>query len=206
MLTTFRILHILLPIIAIALMVYGVKFRLTLYVSSALWLSLIALILHYMVSGGELLGPYFGYGNAAMYSINLIVMLMAVIYLLSIPQIENRALRILNGLLKLLLIIGTLIVLANIWINAYFIETRMPGTPVMQVSTVSAQDHCKHHYVFYKIDQSGSIQYLCPNQYVLLPGIGKLNMIPEFISRQLSQPILKSIFKQQQNKTDKPKK
>ncbi|QDP72545.1 type I secretion system protein LssZ [Legionella israelensis] len=201
-----KIIHILFPVIAAFFLLYGIKQRKNTAVSTALWISLIALLLHYEISGGELLGNYFNYMNAAIYSINIIIVLSALVFLLSQIKIEGNIWRSLNHLLKAVFIIGCLLLITNVWINAYFIENRMPGTPVMQVANLNntINSHCKHHHIFYTVTKDGSIRYLCPNKYGLLPGIGTLHLLPEFIAHQLPPAILKNILDKQQNKARSP--
>lgn len=196
----FNIIHVLFPLISIVLIVLGIKNKKTLYITAAIWLSIIALVLHYHFSGGEILGSYFDYINAAVYSVNLILMMICLIYLLSTSEIRSFSLRLLNSFFKALLIIGALIVIMNLWINAYFISERMSGTPILQVSNPASATHCQYKYVFYKVGKDGKIHYLCPNKYGLIPGVATIESLPDFILNQLSKPALEILLKHQQDK------
>jgi hypothetical protein len=55
------ILHIILPPLAAILLVIGLKKKEINFIIIALWLSLIALMIHYQTAGGEILGSYFNY-------------------------------------------------------------------------------------------------------------------------------------------------
>lgn len=199
--TLAQTIHILFPLIALLFLVYGIRQQKAIPVSTSLWIGLIALMLHYQMSGGELLGSYFNYRNAVIYSFNIFIVATALIYLLSQTKIESRILKAINHLFKAVFITACLLLLTNLWINAWFIETRMPGTPVMQVANLNdGNEHCNYRHVYYKVSKDGSIQYLCPNKYGLLPGTGTLHLWPEFIAQQLPHPILKNILQAQQEK------
>ena len=55
------IIHYLLPLAALISLIWGLSKKAIYYIIAALWLSLIALILHYQHSGGAILGSYFDY-------------------------------------------------------------------------------------------------------------------------------------------------
>jgi len=76
----------------------------------------------------------------------------------------------------------------------------MPGTPIMQVATFSKADYCAYRYTFYKVAKNGTVMYLCPNHYGLIPSIGRLAISPDFIASQLSPPNKKKSLLLQQKK------
>ena len=183
-------LHNLPPFISALLLIIGIKKDRINYIIAALWLSLIALILHYQAAGGEILGSYFGYQNAAIYSVNLIVLLMTLQYLfIKIPILQGNLSRYVTGIVSTFLIIGTLLLLSNLWINAYFIENRLAGTPVLQVARFTPLDYCAYRYVFYKVGTDEKISYMCPDHYGMIPSIGHLDVLPDVILNQLAQRI-----------------
>ncbi|TAL65154.1 MAG: type I secretion system protein LssZ, partial [Legionella sp.] len=152
MYTLASIIHFIFPLIALILLMIGIKRNAIYYVISALWLSLIALIIHYEASGGQLLGDAFNYLNAATYSINLLILIIALIRVISHLSIDHVLFRSLSSLVKAALVIGCFLVITNVWVNAYFIENRMPGTPIMQVATFNKTEYCAYRYVFYKVN------------------------------------------------------
>ncbi|KTC93661.1 MULTISPECIES: type I secretion system protein LssZ [Legionella] len=179
--------HSLFPILGIIILFFGIQLRRKNYILVALWLSLIALILHYRASGGEILGSYFNYLHAAIYSLNLIVLISSIICLLltSMDEIRSRILRYGAGLLSAGLITGGALLITNLWINASFVENRLPGTPILQVATFNKQPYCSYKYVFYKIGSDSIVRFMCPNHYGLLPSVGPLNTAPSFVIKQL---------------------
>ncbi|MDP1603222.1 MAG: type I secretion system protein LssZ [Legionella sp.] len=187
MVSAIDLIYILFPLISFIFLLIGIKSGQKNYVAIALWISLISLILHYQVSGGEILGSYFNYTHALIYSINSLILLISAIYLLILyaKTSEKTGIRYLSGLIAASSIIGVLILLGNLWINAHFIEDRLAGTPILQVATFKKLDYCSYHYVFYKIGQDGKMSYMCPNYYGLLPTTGKLPSAPDYVIRQL---------------------
>lgn len=165
---------------------FGLK-RLNMLVAS-LWLSLFALLLQYHAAGGDIIGNYFNYKNAAIYTINLIVLISALCYLTyTLPILQRktaqRGVFIFGGLL----IIGGLFLIINLWVNAHFIETKRPGSPLMQVAILSPLPYCSHKYIFYKVNTDNSASYLCPNYYGLIPSVGHLANLPDFIQNFLTE-------------------
>ncbi|KTD26160.1 MULTISPECIES: type I secretion system protein LssZ [Legionella] len=187
MLNLLEAIHILFPVLGIIILVLGIKQRRKNYLVVALWLSLIALILHYRASGGEILGSYFNYSHAAIYSLNLVVLIAAIICLLvaSMEEMNSKFLRYSGGLLSAGLITGGALLITNLWINAFFVEDRLAGTPILQVATFSKQPYCSYRYVFYKIGSDSIVRFMCPNHYGLLPSVGPLNTAPSFVIKQL---------------------
>lgn len=195
-----KVIHGLFPLIALGLLIIGIKRNTIYYVISALWLSLIALVIHYQSSGSQILGSYFNFLNAAIYSINLIILFIALIKVISHLSSNSPLFKYTSSLLQSFIVIGSLLVITNLWINAYFIENRMTGTPIMQVALLKKADYCSYRYVFYKVSTDGSVLYLCPNHYGLIPSIGRLSISPDFITTQLSVPDKKQSLLLQQHK------
>lgn len=187
------------PLIALLLLIIGIKRNIISYVVSSLWLSLIALVIHYQSSGGQILGSYFNFLNAAIYSINLIILFISLIRVIAHLSSESLFFKYSSSLIQSLIVIGSFLVITNIWINAYFIENKMIGTPIMQVALFKKADYCNYRYIFYKVATDGSIVYLCPNHYGLIPSIGRLSISPDFIATQLSIPNKKQMLRLQQH-------
>ena len=179
--------HILLPCLGFILLVSGMKMARVNYVMGGLWLSLIALLLHYQSAGGEILGTYFGYKNAAIYSFNLAILIIALLYLFfKLPLLQRKPSRYFTGFISACMVVGGVLLLINLWANAYFIENRRIGTPIMQVATFTHLDYCAYRYVFYKVGLNGSISYMCPNHYGIIPSIGHLDVSPDFLLNHLT--------------------
>lgn len=184
------ILHCALPPLAAILLIIGMKKGEINFIITALWLSLIALILHYQTAGGEILGSYFNYKNAAIYSLNIIVLITTLFCLfLQHDQLQGSRIRYFTGFISAFFVAGSILLLINLWINAYFIENRSPNTPIIQVATFTALPYCNHRYLFYKISQDGSIKYLCPNYYGMIPSLGTIEISPDFLLNHLAQQV-----------------
>ncbi|MGQ3887729.1 type I secretion system protein LssZ [Legionella sp. CNM-1927-20] len=177
--------HVILPLISILLLILGIRNKYKSYVVLALWVSIISIALHYHLAGGEILGYYFDYVQAFIYSINLLTLLACIIFLIFQFSSQIRVFRYISSLLGAISIIGIGLLLINLWINASFIENRMPGTPILQVAAFKKLDYCSYRYVFYKISQDGTLKFMCPNHYGLIPSVGVLTAAPDFILRQL---------------------
>ncbi len=174
--------HVLLPCLGLFLLIAGIRMEKMNYVMGALWLSLIALLLHYQSAGGEILGTYFDYKNAFIYSFNLIILITTLLYLfLKFSSLQGRLIRYITGFASAFLIVGGGLLMANLWTNACFIENRRIGTPIMQVATFAHLDYCAYQYVFYKVSSDGNIAYMCPNHYGVIPSIGHLKASPDFL-------------------------
>ncbi|MFC3907551.1 type I secretion system protein LssZ [Legionella dresdenensis] len=187
MMPNLDIIHAIFPFLGLVLLIAGLKTSHKNLIVISLWLSLIAILIHYRLSGGEILGSYFGYLHTLVYSINLLVLLIAIIYLLVhfAKEAGSGFIRYTTGLIAAISITSIVILLGNLWTNAYFIEHRYPGTPVLQVATFTQLDYCSYSHVFYKVDSYGKIGYLCPNHYGLLPSIGYLDTAPGYVIKQL---------------------
>ncbi|ASQ45881.1 type I secretion system protein LssZ [Legionella clemsonensis] len=183
--------HLLLPIFSLIIFLLGLKFKRNNYILVALWVSLIILILQYHASGGEILGSYFNYLHAAAYSLNLLILLLSIFYLVFnfLRGRESSTLQYATGLIGAILVTGSTLLLINLWINANFIENRMQGTPILQVATFNKPLYCDYKYVFYKINTSGNVEYMCPNHYGFLPSVGKLDTAPDFVIKQLPKQL-----------------
>lgn len=177
--------HIILPLISLLLLIIGIKNRYKNYVIFALWINILAIIIHYQLAGGEILGSYFNYFQSFIYSINLLTLLACLTYLILNSDSKTTVFRYLSGLIVAISFIGVGFLLINLWINAWFIEHRMPNTPILQVALFKKLDYCSYRYIFYKVSENGSLGFMCPNYYGLIPSVGVLTTTPEFIQRQL---------------------
>ncbi|HEM0296927.1 TPA: type I secretion system protein LssZ, partial [Legionella pneumophila] len=146
-----KVIHCIFPLIALTLLIIGIKRNAIYYIISSLWVSLISLVIHYQTSGGEILGTYFNYINATIYTINLFVLCLSLVYVLWHLSNDNVAFKIVSSLFQSFIVIGALLVVINLWINAYFIENRLTGTPVMQVALLEKPEYCDYRYIFYKV-------------------------------------------------------
>ena len=196
-----KVIHCIFPLIALVFLIIGIKRNAIYYVISSLWLSLISLVIHYQSSGGQILGSYFNFINATIYSINLIILFIALIRVISHLSNDNPFFKYTSSLIQAFIVMGSVLVITNLWINAYFIENRMDGTPVMQVELLKKSDFCNYKHIFYKVATDGSVIYLCPNHYGLIPSIGRLAISPDFIATQLSIPYKKQKLLLQQYKS-----
>lgn len=183
-------LYVLLPIVGAILLAIGIKTNRVNYLIAALWLCLISLMFQYQTAGGEVLGTYFDYQHASVYSFNLIVLIITLLCLFyKIPFMQGKRSRYIMGLLSACTVVGGLLLLTNLWVNAWFIETKHAGTPIMQVATFKPLDYCSYRYVFYKVGQDGKISYMCPNHYGIIPSIGYLDVSPDFVLNHLVQQV-----------------
>ena len=188
------IIHYLLPIAALFSLIWGLKKTAIYYVISALWLSFIALLLHYQHSGGQVLGTYFDLTNSLLYTLDLIILATSVICIIEHLSKTSLNIKFIPLVLQLFIALASIIMIFNLGINAYFLTDRLNGTPIIQVALMDKPDYCGYKYIFYKIDKNGSTDYLCPNYYGLIPKIGHLEDNPEFIARQLSLPSKKQLL------------
>ena len=188
------IVHYLLPIAALFSLIWGLKKNAIYYVISALWLSFIALVLHYQHSGGLVLGTYFDLTNSLLYTLDLIILATSVICIIEHLSKTSFNVKFIPLVLQLFIALASIIMIFNLGINAYFLTNRLNGTPIIQVALMDKPDYCGYKYIFYKIDKNGSTDYLCPNYYGLIPKIGHLEDNPEFIARQLSLPSKKQLL------------
>lgn len=192
--TILSVIYSILPLVGLMLLFTGIRKKVVSYVISSLWISLIALIIHFNTAGGEILGSHFNYRNAFNHTINMAILCVSLIYIFSNLTRDNTSYKYIASFVQSCVVIGSFLLVINIWINAYFIENRMPGSPVMQVAMMGKPDYCGYKYIFYKIAEDGSVNYLCPNHYGLIPSVGHLNVIPDYIATQLSAPNKKKIL------------
>jgi len=178
-------LHILFPLLNLALLIYGIKTQRNKWVIAALWLSFIAITLHYQTARGEILGSYFDYKESFLYSASLLVMLIGMIYLLwgFVRESHLRWARPVSSLVIAATTTGVVLLMVNLWVNARFIENRLPGSPVLQIGSFQKLDYCQYQYLFYVIDNDGKLNYLCPNYYGLFPSVGTLQTTPDYVLR-----------------------
>ena len=173
------------PLIALILLVIGMKRPSIHYVVSSLWLCLIALLLHFQLSGNEIFGNYFTIDHAAIYTFTLLVLITSLVYILFHLSINSSVARYSSSLISALMVVSALLFITNIWINAFFIENKKTDTPIMQVAVIEKPDYCSYKYVFYKVNPDDSVSYLCPNYYGLIASVGRLSTNPAFISTYL---------------------
>ncbi|KTC65882.1 Legionella secretion system protein Z [Legionella adelaidensis] len=105
---------------------------------------------------------------------------------LQFPKLHGQYIRYITGLAAAVLIVGSSILLINLWVNANFIETRMKGTAIIQVVSSTPPSYCHSRFIFYKVNADKRVSYLCPNYYGLIPSVGSLEVAPEFIAKQLA--------------------
>lgn len=194
MYTLGKLIQSLFPLIALVLFIIGTKKNSIYYIISSLWLSLIAALIHFQFSGNQIFGTYFGYLNAGIYSFNLLILVLSLIHVMSHLSINGPAFKYTSTFINAFLVVGTCVVISNLWINAFFIENKMEGTPIMQVALFDKPEYCESKYVFYKIDKDSLVSYLCPNHYGVLPSVGHLATSPDFIAAQLSLPLKNKFY------------
>lgn len=197
-----KVILCLFPIVALVFLTIGIKKNAIYFVISSLWISVIALIIHFQSSGGQILGSYFDYTNSAIYTLNLLILFISLIRVISHLSLDSFIFKYTSSFFKAFLTIGTLIVISNLWINAYFIENRKVGTPIMQVALFKKPDYCNYRYVFYKVAEDGAVAYLCPDHYGLIPSMGQLIVSPDFIATQFLSNNKRSNILMQQKKTN----
>lgn len=188
MYTLARVIYYLFPVIAFILLIIGIKRSAIQLIISSLWLSLIAIILHFQASGGQILGSYFNYFNSSIYTLTLVVLFVSFLQVISHLSFNHYVIKLISGMVNSFILVGSLIVLVNLWINAFFIENRMEGSPILQIALFNKPEYCSYKYIFYKIAKDGSVYYLCPDHYGLVPSMGRLDVSPDFITTQLSLP------------------
>lgn len=180
-----KIIQYFFPLIALIFLIIGIKRNLINYIISSLWLSLIAVLIHFQFAGNQIFGTYFDYINAAVYSFTLLVLLIALIRVIAHLGLNGSIFRYTGSFINALLVVGALLVITNLWINAIFIEEKKSGTPVMQIALFDKPAYCHNKYIFYKIAPDDSVMYLCPNYYGLIASVGRLTTSPDFVTRQL---------------------
>lgn len=196
MFTLAKIIQYFFPLIALILLIIGIQRKTIRYVISSLWLSLIAVLIHFQFSGNQIFGSYFDYLNSGIYSFTLLVLLVALIRVLSHLSIDNIVFRYIFSFIDAIMVVGALLVIINLWINALFIENKKEGTPIMQVALFQKPDYCHYKYVFYKVISDGSVMYLCPNHYGLIASVGHLATSPDFVTNQLHLMAKKQMIQQ----------
>lgn len=186
MLTFTYLLYAALTLVALATILYSFRKKSESAAAIAIWTDLLAILLLYRLARGEILGLFFNYTNGLLYTINLIILILSISYIIAHSRFfkANKMRRYTTATISSLLIVGGILLLINVWTNAYFIETRKAGIPVLQVATLGHNPHCQYAYVFYKITPDGNASYMCPNYYGLIPRIGRLDTVPSFIEHQ----------------------
>lgn len=192
-----QLIQVLFPLIAFMFLIMGIKRTAIYYIISSLWLSLIAILIHFQVSGNQIFGTYFNYFHTIIYSFNLLVLLAAFTRIISHLGVNNSALKYTFSFINALMVVIVFFVIVNICINAHFIENKMEGTPIMQVALFNKPDYCNNKYIYYKVDPDAKVMYLCPNHFGLIPSVGRLSVSPDFIMTQLSLPVKKQMLLKQ---------
>lgn len=180
--------HLLLPLVSIILLTIAIIKSNNQLVLITLWLSAIGTMLHYQSSDNHILGSYFGYTHSSLYTINILTLLFSILYIIrhyKVSSGKGQQGLIVKSILSMLVIFFITTILINIWINALFIEHRLSRTPVLQIATFGHLSYCDYQYVFYVISKKNQLNYMCPNHFGLIPSMGTLNTIPDYIMQQL---------------------
>lgn len=183
--------HILFPLINLSILLTGIITRRSRWLVAALWLSLVAVIWQYQSAQGEILGSYFDYKESFLYSVSLLVLLTGIVYLLwgYAREMDSNWIRPLFGLVVAASATAVMLLLTNLWINARFIENRMPDSPVLQIGSFQKPDYCHFQYLFYTVSKEGELSYLCPNYYGLLPSVGTVQTMPDYVLKLLPKAL-----------------
>lgn len=176
-----------LPLLSLLFIILAMKKSSLNYALAGLWCSLIAIIIHYQLAGDEIFGNYFNYYHAGLYTINSILFISCGIYVASLlkSNINNKNTAGFVTLFGALIVTAIIVLTTNVWINAFFITSKYKNTPILQIARIKQFDFCPHSYTLFKISPDGSVKYLCPNGYGLLPAIGKLNIVPTYIKASI---------------------
>jgi hypothetical protein len=168
---------------------------------TALWCSLIAVVVNYQLAGDEILGSFFNFYNASLYSINLILFIASIIYTLYLlkSHIQSKILSRLASLIAAVLVTAIAILFINLWLNAFFVEKRFTNTPIMQVATQEKFSFCDYDYVFFKITPDAKVAYLCPNGHGLIASTGIVSPLPKFLLSQIPQSTKEKLKAQNKN-------
>lgn len=188
------------PLMAFICVIIGTKKNAIHYIISALWLSLIAVLIHFQFSGNQVFGTYFNYFNTSIYSCSLLLLLYSLIRIIAHLSVMSPSFKYIYSFVNAFMVVGAFLVIINLWINAFFIEHKREGTPIMQVALLHNSDYCHSKYLFFKVANDNTIMYLCPNYYGLLPSVGRLATTPDFIATQLPLSVKKQLAGQE-NKT-----
>lgn len=175
------------PALSLTLIFFGHQKKLINYILVALCLSFLSVLFLYIAAGSEILGSYFDYRTAILYTVNLAFALLSLLYLTyCAPKFAHFYVKVVSGILTIGIIVGAVILLTNVWLNAFFIEHRALGTPIMQVSTFEPPEYCNYKYVFYKVNLNQKVSYMCPNHYWVFPSMGDLAETPSFLNGQMA--------------------
>jgi hypothetical protein len=184
--------HYFLPFFSFILLVFGLMRNRLRFVLAALIVAIVSIIIQYQLAGDELFGTYFDYSHAALYSLNFIVVIVSLLFIAKREKgFHKPYARYPVALFFSLIIIASLLITTNVWINAYFIQDKLPKTTIVTVGRFVKTEYCSNSYTLYKINRNKQVQYLCPNNYGLIAGIGQLDIIPEELMKQMvgSKPI-----------------
>lgn len=176
-----------LPVLSLIFLIQAFHKKHLNYALAAVWCSLIAIIMHYQLAGGEIIGNYFNYPHAALYTVNIVLFVLSGLYSSVLLRVNMRN-KITAGILSLFVATITtacMILLINVWINASFISQRFEKTPIMQVAALNRSYYCSYSHVFIKITPKAEVAYLCPTGYGIIASTGTLKTIPAFIRSSL---------------------
>lgn len=109
MYTLGKLIQSLFPLIALVLFIIGIKRNAIYYIISSLWLSLIALLIHFQFSGNQIFGTYFNYLNAGIYSFNLLILLLALIQVISHLSTNSPTFKYTSTFIDAFLVVGAFI-------------------------------------------------------------------------------------------------
>lgn len=112
--------------------------------------------------------------HALAYSASLMLLMVNALVIMSHLNTGHYATQYIASGFKALFVCGSGVVMVNLWMNAFFIQSRIEGSPIMQVTLPEKPSYCSYKYVFYKISADGTVHYLCPDHYGLFPATGKL--------------------------------
>lgn len=180
--------YAILSLIGVVATLFGLRHHKKEAMHIGLWFTIFAMVLLYNLADGEILGTFFNYENSILYSINLLVLVVILSYLfLTSNWIQKRQWFHYLAYFGILLIVAAgSVLLINVWMNARFIETKNNALPIIQVANYGNNPHCEYQYVFYKMNNQGTIEYLCPNHYFLIPKVGVVSSIPDYIKQQFN--------------------
>lgn len=180
------------PLIALILLIIGMRRNKIYYVISSLWLCLISLLIQFQFAGNQIFSSYFNFTNTAIYSLSLLILLTALIRIITHLCIIKPIFKYTHSMINAFLVVGTLLILTNLWINAFFIEQVKNGIPVIQIALLDKPTYCQYKNIYYKVAPDNSVMYLCPNHFGLIASIGSLDASPDFVMQQLHSPIKKT--------------
>ena len=188
--TLMNVINYILPFFAFVLIVFGIMKSKMRFVLVALIVAIFAIVIQYEHAGGELFGRYFDYTHAAIYTVNFIVVISALLYILSGEKVlKAKSLRYPAAVVIAILVVASCIIVMNVWINAFFIKDRLLNTDVIEVGYFEKPLYCNNSVVYYKLNTKYQIEYLCPNYYLLIAKRGYLETTPKLLKEQLLKSV-----------------